>query len=101
MTVDRARAVYRRLLALAPAGLRDRHGTEMEALFADAITRSWKQVIQFRPEAPVRTVERRKQPRPQPAMAGELAATAPLVDEGRREFVRDVRGVRLAREADD
>ena len=72
-----------------------------DSLFADAITRSWKQVIQFRPEAPVRTVERRKQPRPEPAMVGEPVGTAPLVDEGRREFVRDVRGVRLAREADD
>jgi hypothetical protein len=34
-------------------------------------------------------------------MVGEPVGTAPLVDEGRREFVRDVRGVRLAREADD
>ena len=70
-------------------------------LFADAITRSWKQVIQFRPEALVRTVERRKQPRPEAATVGEPSAMAPLVDEGRREFVRDLRGVRLAREADD
>jgi cyanophycin synthetase len=73
---------------------------DLVLIFADAITRGWKQVIQFRPEAPVRTVERRKQPRPEPVAAGE-AVTAPLVDEGRREFVRDVRGVRLAREADD
>jgi cyanophycin synthetase len=81
--------------------LREAQAGDLVLLFADAITRSWKQVIQFRPEAPVRTVERRKQPRPEPAMVGEPAATAPLVDEGRREFVRDVRGVRLAREADD
>jgi hypothetical protein len=45
-------------------------------------------------------VERRKKPRLEPVAAGE-AVTAPLVDEGRREFVRDVRGVRLARETDD
>jgi cyanophycin synthetase len=81
--------------------LREAQAGDLVLLFADAITRSWKQVIQFRPEAPVRTVERRKHPRPEPAMVGEPAATAPLVDEGRREFVRDVRGVRLAREADD
>jgi cyanophycin synthetase len=81
--------------------LREAQAGDLVLLFADAITRSWKQVIQFRPEAPVRTVERRKQPRPEPALVGEPAATAPLVDEGRREFVRDVRGVRLARESDD
>jgi cyanophycin synthetase len=81
--------------------LREAQAGDLVLLFADAITRSWKQVIQFRPEAPVRTVERRKQPRPEPAMVGEPVGTAPLVDEGRREFVRDVRGVRLAREADD
>jgi cyanophycin synthetase len=81
--------------------LREAQAGDLVLLFADAITRSWKQVIQFRPEAPARTVERRKQPRPEPALVGEPAATAPLVDEGRREFVRDVRGVRIARESDD
>jgi cyanophycin synthetase len=81
--------------------LREAQAGDLVLLFADAITRSWKQVIQFRPEAPVRTVERRKQPRPEPPVVGEPVAMAPLVDEGRREFVRDVRGVRLAREADD
>jgi cyanophycin synthetase len=81
--------------------LREAQSGDLVLIFADAITRSWKQVIQFRPEAPASTVERRKKPRPEPALVGEPAATAPLVDEGRREFVRDVRGVRLAREADD
>jgi cyanophycin synthetase len=71
---------------------------DLVLIFADAITRGWKQVIQFRPEAPPRTVERRKVPRTEPVVE---AVTAPLVDEGRREFVRDVRGVRLARETDD
>jgi cyanophycin synthetase len=80
--------------------LREAEPGDLVLLFADAITRSWKQVIQFRPEAPVRTVERRKAPRPEPAPA-DAAVTAPLVDEGRREFVRDLRGVRLARETDD
>jgi cyanophycin synthetase len=79
--------------------LREAQAGDLVLLFADAITRGWKQVIQFRPEAPPRTVERRKAPRPAPA-EGE-AVTAPLVDDGRREFVRDLRGVRLARETDD
>src|SRR4051812_31822622 len=74
---------------------------DLVLIFGDAITRTWKQVIQFRPETPVRTVERRKTPRLEPAGVGEPTAMAPLVDEGRREFVRDMRGVRLAREADD
>ncbi|MFL5516385.1 MAG: cyanophycin synthetase, partial [Gemmatimonadales bacterium] len=81
--------------------LREAQAGDLVLLFADAITRSWKQVIQFRPETPVRTVERRKTPRLEPAGVGEPTAMAPLVDEGRREFVRDMRGVRLAREADD
>jgi cyanophycin synthetase len=79
--------------------LRDAQPGDLVLLFADAITRSWKQVIQFRPEAPPRpAVERRKTPRPEPVAAA--AATAPLVDDGRLEFVRDVRGVRLARQAE-
>jgi len=81
--------------------LREAQAGDLVLLFADAITRSWKQVIQFRPEAPASPGERRRKPRPEPVLVGEPAATAPLVDEGRREFVRDVRGVRLAREADD
>jgi cyanophycin synthetase len=80
--------------------LQEAQSGDLLLIFADAITRGWKQVIQFRPEAPIRTVERRKKPRLEPVAAGE-AVTAPLVDEGRREFVRDVRGVRLARETDD
>jgi cyanophycin synthetase len=80
--------------------LREAQAGDLVLLFADAITRGWKQVIQFRPEAPIRTVERRKTPRPEPAPADE-GVTAPLVDDGRREFVRDLRGVRLARETDD
>jgi cyanophycin synthetase len=81
--------------------LREAQSGDLVLIFADAITRSWKQVIQFRPESPATAVERRKKPRSEPALVGEPAAMAPLVDEGRREFVRDVRGVRLAREADD
>jgi cyanophycin synthetase len=80
--------------------LQEAQAGDLVLVFADAITRGWKQVIQFRPEAPARTMERRTKPRLEPVAAGEVV-TAPLVDEGRREFVRDVRGVRLARETDD
>jgi cyanophycin synthetase len=78
--------------------LREAEPGDLVLLFADAITRGWKQVIQFRPEAPPRPTERTPPSRAEPA-SSPLAP--PLFDESRREFVRDVRGVRLPREADD
>ena len=75
--------------------LREAQPGDLLLIFADAITRSWKQVIQFRPEAPARAVERPRPSRPEPAPS----PAAPLrLDENRREFVRDVRGVWLPRE---
>ena len=79
------------------AALREAQPGDLLLLFADAITRSWKQVIEFKPEAPARLAERPRASRPEPAPA----VTASLFEDGRREFVRDTRGVRLAREADD
>jgi cyanophycin synthetase len=77
--------------ALAEAGPGD-----LVLIFADAITRSWKQVIQFRPGGDGRPVERARPSRPEPVMAiGE----PPSLEDRRREFVRDLRGVRLPREA--
>jgi cyanophycin synthetase len=74
--------------------LREAQPGDLLLIFADAITRSWKQVIQFRPEAPPRVAERPRPSRHEPA----ASAPAPLMDDGRREFVRDVRGVWLPRE---
>jgi cyanophycin synthetase len=76
--------------------LREASPGDLLLIFGDAITRTWKQVIQFRPEAPARLVERPRTSRPEPA-----AVVAPLVDDRRREFVRDSRGVWLAREEAD
>jgi cyanophycin synthetase len=77
--------------------LREAQPGDLLLLFADAITRSWKQVIQFRPEAPAKLVERPRNSRPEPALA-----PVPLVlEDSRREFVRDTRGVWLAREEAD
>ncbi len=83
--------------AAIDAALTEAQPGDLLLLFADAVTRSWKQVIQFRPEAPARPADRPRVARPEPA----LAAMAPVMEEGRREFVRDVRGVWLPREADD
>jgi len=75
--------------------LREAQPGDLLFIFGDAITRTWKQVIQFRPEAPARLAERPRASRPETAPA---PAPALVLDEGRREFVRDVRGVWLPRE---
>jgi cyanophycin synthetase len=80
--------------AAVDAALRGAEPGDLVLIFGDAITRSWKQVIQFRPEAPP-PVERRRAPRPEPA----VVEVAPVLDERPREFKRDSRGVRIPREA--
>jgi cyanophycin synthetase len=76
------------------AALHEADAGDLVLLFADAITRGWKQVIQFRPDAAPRPLERQRISRPEPVLAGTAAGP----DDPRREFVRDARGVRLARE---
>jgi cyanophycin synthetase len=78
----------------ADTALREAQPGDLLLIFGDAITRTWKQVIQFRPEAPARLVERPRASRPEPT----TPALSPLMDDGRREFVRDSRGVWLPRE---
>jgi cyanophycin synthetase len=79
--------------AAVDAALHEAEAGDLLFIFGDAITRSWKQIVQFRPEAAA-PVERRRVPRPEPV----LAAVAPMLEDQRREFVRDSRGVRIARE---
>ena len=83
--------------AAVDAALREAEPGDLLLIFGDAITRSWKQVIQFRPEAPARPVDRPRPSRPEPAMQPALT----MMEDSRREFVRDSRGVWLPREADD
>jgi cyanophycin synthetase len=85
--------------AAVDAALREAQPSDLVLIFGDAITRSWKQVIQFRPEAPPRPAERRRTPREPVAVSAPPLAS--MVEDSRREFVRDVRGVWLPREADD
>ena len=68
-------------------------------VFGDALTRSWKQIIKFRPEgAAAPTVASVTRP-PEPAAVGGLGDESVLASmEG---LVRDERGVRLARESGD
>jgi cyanophycin synthetase len=80
------------------AALREGRPGDLLLIFADAITRSWKQVVQFRPDAEALPSERTRISEPEMAMAGVTT----LMDDKRREFVRDTRGVRIARgEMDD
>jgi cyanophycin synthetase len=80
--------------AAVDAALREAETGDLLLIFADAITRTWKQVIQFRPDAAPRLIERPRISRPEPAV---VAASNGQEDHG-REFVRDSRGVRIARE---
>ena len=74
-------------------------------IFADALTRSWKQVIKFRPEGTLA----RSAPPASPAAAlpadpAEEAAPAPARDDGTllaAGFVREERGLRFVGEAGD
>ncbi len=87
--------------AAVDAALREAEPGDLVLIFADAITRSWKQVIQFRPDAAGRPADRPRVSRPEAALA--LPPEALGLEDHRREFVRDLRGVRLprAQEADD
>src|SRR5918998_5363257 len=80
------------------AALREAEAGDLPPIFAHAVTRSWKQVIQFRPDSAAQPSERTRISEPEMAMAG----VAPVMEDKRREFVRDTRGVRIARaEMDD
>jgi cyanophycin synthetase len=81
--------------AAVDAALREAEPGDLVLIFGDAITRSWKQVIQFRPDATARMAERPRISHPEPVVA---AVAVPMLEDRRREFVRDSRGVRLARE---
>ena len=80
--------------AAVDTALREAEPGDLVLIFGDAITRTWKQVIQFRPDAAPGSVDRPRISRP------ELAVPIPTdgAEDSRREFIRDSRGVRMARE---
>ena len=68
-------------------------------VFADALTRSWKQIIKFRPEGAPAAVAV-----PSPSRTFEPPAPSSSQEEPALELeglIRDERGVRFARESDD
>jgi len=79
------------------AALRMGRPGDLLLVFADALVRSWKQVIKFRPEgAPAARKPEPVAPPPEPVFAAAEESMADL--EG---LVRDERGVRLGREEAD
>jgi len=82
------------------AALRMGQPGDLLLVFADALVRSWKQIIKFRPEGAPET------PAPSPApLAAAPAATETVFDESSFAslggVVRDERGIHLSRESDD
>jgi cyanophycin synthetase len=81
-------------IAATDRALRMAQPGDLILIFGDQITRTWKQIIHFRPEVGTPPVEK-----PAPPLQLETRP-APPMDE-HRTLVRDERGVRLAREAED
>jgi len=80
--------------AAVDTALREAQPGDLLLIFADAITRTWKQVIQFRPDAASAPIERSRISRPELAIPVSVDGG----EDHRREFVRDSRGVRVPRE---
>jgi cyanophycin synthetase len=72
------------------AGLRAAHAGDLLLIFGDNVARSWEQIVTFRPLQAERRAARR--PRTRPAPGPMPPAERPA------SYVRDVRGVRFARE---
>jgi len=72
-------------------------------VFADALTRSWKQVIKFKPEGAAAAAPVREAAKPKAEAADDATETA-AQDDGAllaAGFVRDERGLRFVGEAED
>ncbi|MEP6574430.1 MAG: cyanophycin synthetase [Gemmatimonadota bacterium] len=81
--------------AAVNAALTQARPDDLVLIFADAITRTWKQVTHFRPETSATDEER---PRPLFVEVPAVPEPMPLESDA---LVRDERGVRLARESED
>jgi cyanophycin synthetase len=75
------------------AALTEARPGDLVLIFGDAITRTWEQIASFRPAETERRLTRRSR------LASDLAASAEQ-DVPLRSFVRDLRGVRFARETE-
>lgn len=83
--------------AAIDAALRMGEPGDLVLIFADALVRSWKQVIKFQPEG-----ETSAPPRFEVPVTAETAdESTPTSLADYEDLVRDERGVRLAREEND
>ena len=76
---------------------------DLVLIFADALTRSWKQVIKFKPEGAAAVAPVREAAKPKAEIADEAVEQA-AQDDGQLQaagFVRDERGLRFVGEAAD
>ncbi|MGQ0428718.1 MAG: cyanophycin synthetase [Gammaproteobacteria bacterium] len=81
------------------AALRMSRAGDLLLVFADALTRSWKQIIRFRPEgAPAPAARVHEGAALTPVVEAPAEAPPPLSFEG---LIRDERGIRYAPEASD
>jgi cyanophycin synthetase len=92
---DAIRVVPREPEAVDTA-LRMARAGDLVLVFADALARSWKQIVHFHPEPSTPRAE----PQVTPAHLDLPPAPAVAMDDG-QALIRDERGVRLAREAED
>jgi cyanophycin synthetase len=80
------------------AGLRMARPGDLLLVFADALVRSWKQVIKFKPEG----MAEKPAPRPAAAPVEEAPAAEPAFSPEQWEGIsRDERGIFISRESDD
>jgi cyanophycin synthetase len=71
-------------------------------VFADALTRSWKQIIKFRPEGAPAATPVERPAAPASLATGEFEPRVEAVSTATLEgLIRDERGIRFAPEADD
>ncbi len=74
------------------AALQAAQAGDLVLIFGDDVTRTWEQIVSFRPRAAERRATRRPRNRPKPGPMPRRERPA--------EYVRDVRGVRFARDVD-
>ena len=80
------------------AALRMARAGDLLLVFGDSIARTWKQIIHFRPDGGGRGTPAAASP----AARVEVAAPGPGAElPDSEQLIRDERGVRLTREADD
>jgi cyanophycin synthetase len=81
------------------AALRMGQSGDLLLVFADALVRSWKQIIRFRPEGAPAPAQRA--PAPAPVLSAVEAPAENIVPMSLEGLIRDERGIRYAPEASD